>query len=67
MTELDYLRILVASIKETTKDQSENPLDKEFLKYLQNLTLFLTTLKKPTSMSRVKFRTLKREATKYSV
>ena len=67
-TELDYLGISAASIEETTGESTpEDPLDKEFSKHSQDLARFLTTLKKPAGMSRVEFRALKREATKYSV
>ena len=39
IVELDYLRILAIAIKETTKEELtlEEPLDKEYLEYLQKL------------------------------
>jgi len=74
--ELDYLGISAVSIEEADDDGGGSeaaepgltePLDDGYSEHLQNLARFLTTLKKPVGMSRVEFRALKREATKYSV
>ena len=65
-TKLDYLSILVSSIKvDSNKDSRtlnakselilEDPLGNEFLEYLQNLTQFLIILKKPIEILRVEF------------
>ena len=75
-TKLDYLSILVSSIKANNKDSRintksklilEDLLDNEFSEYSQNLAQFLIILKKPVGILRVEFCVLKREATKYSV
>ena len=69
--ELDYLGISASSVEEALSNKQESvqedPLDDGYSEHSQSLAWFLTTLKKPVGMSRVEFRALKREATKYSV
>ena len=66
--ELDYLGISASSVEEEKKGEtSKDPLGEEYSERSQNLARFLTTLKKPVSMSRIEFRALKKEAVRYSV